>query len=354
MDASTLFSGLPDPKVWPVEPIDLKFTVARGRRALGSRLTMVWATTILLASVLVVAGLGARALVHASPGEPRADDILPPQPPHEVSAVAVSPELVNLSWSAAVGELGVAGYTVFRDGEEIASVDGSSLAYADATVRPETEYRYRVDAFDEAGNHSDPSDPVRVTTPKRDDIQPPTAPTDLTAEATGPNEIVLSWAPSTDDTAVVGYSIYRDGVEVATVDGLTGTHTDVEVQPSTTYSYTVRAFDASGNLSRLSDEAKVTTPAPDDTEPPTPPDRVSLGSDDAGLLIRWEPSTDNVGISGYRILRNGEEIGTVDGVTTSFIDTADLCEGSYVYAVIALDTSGNESLPGSDETTIVC
>lgn len=353
MDAWTLFRGLRDVRDWPVEPIDMRLPLARGRKALDARLRTAWVTTILVGGVLLLAGLGARTLVHASPGPPT-DDVVPPQVPRDLNAVAVSPELVNLSWSAAVDDLEIAGYTVFRDGEEIATVDGSTLAYADASVQPGTEYGYRVDAFDAAGNHSEPSEPARVTTPRRVDDQPPTAPTDLTAEATGPNEVVLAWTPSRDDTAVAGYSIYRDGVEVATVDGLTVTYTDVEVQPSATYTYTVRGFDASGNLSALSNEAEVTTSPPEDTEPPSAPEGVSVDQAGTGLSIQWRPSTDDVGIAGYRILRDGSEIGSVDGVTTSFEDTtADIC-ADYLYEVLAFDASGNDSTAGSQEYSIVC
>lgn len=354
MDAWTLFSGLRDTKEWPVEPIDLEAPLAHGRDTLAARLRTAWITTILVASVLMVAGLGARALVQASPEPPGADDILPPQVPRDLKAVAVSPELVNLSWSAAEDDVGIAGYTVYRGRGEIVTLDGSTLAFSDTTVQPETEYRYRVDAFDEAGNHSEPSEPAGVTTPRRGDDQPPTAPTGLTAEAAGPSEVVLAWEPSTDDTAVAGYSIYRDGVDVATVDGLTVTYTDVEVQPATTYVYAVRGFDASGNLSPPSNEAEATTPPPEDTESPTAPERVSVQQVEEGLMIQWEPSTDDVGVAGYRVLRDGLEIGSVDGASTTFVDTtANIC-ADYLYQVIAFDASGNESTPGSEEYSIVC
>jgi fibronectin type 3 domain-containing protein len=355
MDAWTLFSGLRDIEGWPAEPMDLEASLARGRRALGAGLRTAWMTTMLVASVLLVSGLGARALVQASPGPAPVPDVNPPQTPQDVIAVAVSPELVNVSWSAAADDVGVVGYTVLRDGEQVDTVDGSTLAYADAELQPQTDYRYAIDAFDEAGNHSELSRTVRVTTLRRDDVEPPTVPTDLTAEATGPNQVVLVWDPSSDDTAVAGYSIYRDGAELEPgVDGLTVTYTDVDVQPSTTYSYTVRAFDADGNTSPLSTAAEVTTPPPDDTTPPSAPPRVSLEQVEDGLEIRWEPAVDDVGVVGYRVLRNGSEIGTTDGSELSFVDMDDLCEGTHTYEVIAFDAAGNPSPPGSAETTVVC
>ena len=41
------------------------------------------------------------------------------------------------------------------------------------------------------------------------DTQPPTAPTNLTATASG-NQVSLSWTASTDNVGVTGYLIYRE------------------------------------------------------------------------------------------------------------------------------------------------
>jgi N-acetylglucosamine-6-sulfatase len=92
------------------------------------------------------------------------------------------------------------------------------------------------------------------------DALPPSQPTSLTATAPGSAEVDLSWAGSTDNVAVTGYSVYRDGVALGTVDRSTLAYADLSVLPSTTYTYTVDAFDAAGNHSLPSDPAVVTTP----------------------------------------------------------------------------------------------
>ena len=58
------------------------------------------------------------------------------------------------------------------------------------------------------------------------------------------------------------------------------------------------------------------------------------------IQLRWNPSTDNVGVTGYNVWMNAEYYGTVND--TSFIFT-DLTVGTYLLAVSAFDAAGNES-----------
>ena len=93
-------------------------------------------------------------------------DTTPPTAPASLTATAVSPSQVNLSWNASTDNVGVAGYTVYRDGNPIASTSGANTtSYSDTSVAAATTYTYTVDAIDGAGNHSPPSGPVSVTTP---------------------------------------------------------------------------------------------------------------------------------------------------------------------------------------------
>src|SRR5207237_10879337 len=130
-----------------------------------------------------------------------------------------------------------------------------------ATAAPTTPSSATVDAFDAAGNHSVQSSAASVRTPAAPDAQPPTTPTGLVATAAGPTQVNLSWSASTDNVGVTGYSVFRGGVQIATVGGSTLTYSDAAAAPSTTYSYTVDAFDAAGNHSAQSASASATTPA---------------------------------------------------------------------------------------------
>jgi hypothetical protein len=98
------------------------------------------------------------------------------------------------------------------------------------------------------------------------DTIPPTYPTNLTATATNANQVSLSWTASTDNVGVAGYTIYRNRFPIATSTGTT--YVDGTVHPSTTYQYTVQAFDAAGNVSGQSTPpTSVTTPAASSNPP---------------------------------------------------------------------------------------
>jgi hypothetical protein len=94
------------------------------------------------------------------------------------------------------------------------------------------------------------------STPPPPDTTPPTAPTNLTATAAG-TQVNLTWTASTDNVGIAGYDVLRDGALIGTATS-TG-YTDTTVSPSTTYTYTVRARDAAGNVSSPSNAATVTT-----------------------------------------------------------------------------------------------
>lgn len=91
------------------------------------------------------------------------------------------------------------------------------------------------------------------------DSQAPSTPTGLTAVAANPNLVGLAWTASTDNVGVTGYEILRDGTGVASVGAVTS-YQDNTVAPDTTYAYQVRAMDAAGNRSGLSNAASATTP----------------------------------------------------------------------------------------------
>lgn len=94
---------------------------------------------------------------------------------------------------------------------------------------------------------------------------PPTAPTGLKPYIVQSNQVVVYWGASADNFGVTGYNILRNGLRIATVSGSTLAFSDKTVTANTTYNspgYTVRAFDAAGNVSALSNALAVTTPGP--------------------------------------------------------------------------------------------
>jgi len=89
------------------------------------------------------------------------------------------------------------------------------------------------------------------------DTMPPSIPTGLAASAVSASQINLSWTVSTDDVGVAGYRVYRNGSQVGAATGTT--YDDTGLAASTTYSYTVSAYDAAGNNSAQSSAVLATT-----------------------------------------------------------------------------------------------
>jgi hypothetical protein len=90
----------------------------------------------------------------------------------------------------------------------------------------------------------------------------PTTPSNLTSVALDSYTVRLSWDASTDNIGVVGYNILRDGRQVGSQRDGTTAFLDALLNPGTTYTYQVRAFDAAGNDSALGNTTTATTPEP--------------------------------------------------------------------------------------------
>ncbi len=89
------------------------------------------------------------------------------------------------------------------------------------------------------------------------DFTPPSEPTNLSATAISPFQIDLAWSAATDNVRVAGYQVFRDGTPIATVT--TTSYADTGLSPSTTYTYTVSAFDAAGTESLQTSPSVSTT-----------------------------------------------------------------------------------------------
>lgn len=89
------------------------------------------------------------------------------------------------------------------------------------------------------------------------DTEAPTTPSGVTATPVSPNQIDITWTPVTDNFAVGGYRVFRDGLHIATTS-LT-TFSDAGLVASTSYGYTIDAFDVFYNFSSTSAPVATTT-----------------------------------------------------------------------------------------------
>jgi hypothetical protein len=178
--------------------------------------------------------------------------------------------------------------------------------------------------------------------PAVNDTQPPSAPTGLTAGTVTSSKVPLSWTASTDDQGVAGYRVFREGTQVGEVAGTS--FTDTTVAASTSYTYTVKAFDGAGNVSEASAPLTVTTPAAADTTPPS----VTLtapapGATVTGMTTLTATASDASGIAGVQFLLDGSPLGAED--TSAPYELAwnsnGVGNGQHTLAARARDGAGN-------------
>lgn len=179
------------------------------------------------------------------------------------------------------------------------------------------------------------------------DTQAPTAPSALTSPSKTATSVALSWSASTDNVGVTGYRIYRGTVLNATVTGSTLTYNVTALTANTAYSFNVKAIDAAGNESAASNTITVTTNniTGTDTQAPTAPGGLHVmgTATSSAINLMWNASTDNVGVTGYRIYRGTTLVTTVSGSTLSYTVTGLTPATTYSFTVYAIDAAGNQS-----------
>jgi len=115
-----------------------------------------------------------------------------------------------------------------------------------------------------------------------------------------------------------------------------------------THTFSVTATTADGN-----DQSPATTSWTVDTSPPTAPTGLTANARSAtAVSLSWTAATDNYGVAGYDVQRNGITIGSASldptgTPVTSYLDATAAPSTSYSYRVIARDAAGNASAPSA-------
>ncbi len=184
-------------------------------------------------------------------------DTTPPSVPTGLTTTGASDSSVSLSWTASTDNVAVTGYKIFRGGAQVGT--SPTASYTDSGLTASTMYSYTVSAYDAANNNSAQSAALVVSTNTTVDTTPPSVPTGLMQTASTSTSISLGWTASTDDVGVTGYTIFRAGTQVGT--SATTMYTDTGLTDSTSYSYTVSAYDAAMNNSAPSTALSAMTSA---------------------------------------------------------------------------------------------
>jgi hypothetical protein len=176
------------------------------------------------------------------------------------------------------------------------------------------------------------------------DTTPPATPAAPYAINVYPTTVQLAWNPTTDNTGVAAYNLFRNGSVLLTTSLLA--YNDTNLTPGETYTYTLSAFDASGNKSGVSAPFVVQTT---DTTPPSVPTGLKVvATTKTSVSLTWNASTGVGGVGGYRVLRGSTPSNMTiraSPTTTSYTDPYCSPSTTYYYAVESFNPSGATSAP---------
>ena len=286
-------------------------------------------------------------------------DTSAPSIPTGLAGTAVSSSQINLTWTASTDNVGVTGYKIFRNGTQVGT--SATTSYSDTGLTASTAYSYAVSAYDAAGNNSARSSSVSVTTQGGASL-PDVIVTSLSySSATGLFTSVVKnqgTAPTPSGVAI-GVSYWVDGVYrtwggasaplAAGASATVGTGGGAYFIPNGTH--TIMAWVDDVNRFAESNETNnqlsqtITVGGADTSAPSIPTGLAGTAVSSSQINLTWTASTDNVGVTGYKIFRNGTQVGT--SATTSYSDTGLTASTAYSYAVSAYDAAGNNSARSS-------
>src|SRR5581483_9922223 len=132
----------------------------------------------------------------------------------------------------------------------------------------------------------------------------PEPPANLVVSGVTDTTVSLTWQ-QTNPSSVAHYLVYRDNAVVA--QPTTTTFTDSGLTPGTGYTYAVAAVGTDGETSAMTNAIPIHTNQTPDTQPPSVPQSVQANAPNGDQVnLRWNASTDNVAVAGYKILRDGK------------------------------------------------
>ena len=300
-----------------------------------------------------VSGTATANIATATCPAPPPPDTTPPSTPTGLSASGVTSTSVTLSWTGSTDDVGVTGYQLFRDSNQIGTSPTTSFAFSGLTCA--TTYTLGVAAVDGAGNVSGTATANVATAacpaPPPPDTTPPSTPAGLSTSGVTQAVATLSWTASTDDVGVTGYQLFRDGNQVGTSTAPSYSYTGLTC--ATSYTLGVAAVDAAGNVSGTATKSVTTAACPDTTPPSTPTNLSTSAVGQTAVTLSWTASTDDVGVTSYRLFQGGTQVGT--STTASYGFTGLTCMTTYSLGVAAVDAAGNVSGTATKSvTTAAC
>jgi M6 family metalloprotease-like protein len=274
----------------------------------------------------------------------------PPTAPTGLAAESRGPTTVHLTWrDTSDNESGFAIERKKGDGSfrEIARVDANATASDDTTAAANSSYTYRVRGFN-AGGSSGYSNEASATTPRA----VPAAPAALTAEPVSDVEIALTWNDNSYGAdAEDGFKIERrkgnsSFAEINTVAANTTGYSDPGLEPSTQYTYRVRAYNTTGDSGYSNEAASATK-----SGLPDPPTGLTAAVVSRGRIDHsWTDRSDNE--TGFELQKSANGGSTWTALVKTAADvtgygaTGLTPNTTYWFRVRAFNARGNSAWNG--------
>ncbi|MFF3325290.1 fibronectin type III domain-containing protein [Streptomyces sp. NPDC002889] len=279
--------------------------------------------TLVCSAVLLLAACGGN------------EDTERPSTPAGVTARAGSATSVHVMWNQSSDNKGVTGYEVYEQGDKVMSLPATQQMVDIDRLTPRTVYSFTVRARDAAGNLSEPSAAISVTTPEAtpDDRKAPTRPANLSGRAQGSRAVTLTWARSTDDIRVTAYDIYQEDSRIHSVSGTQTSARVTGLRPGTVYTFTVRARDAAENSSPDSPALDLTTASAPGEGPSTAPTGLTATARKGTIELSWTPPDSGAPVKEHQLFLNG-------ALATTIVWGAEPPTGTATYTMTVTDEPG--------------
>jgi hypothetical protein len=241
-------------------------------------------------------------------------DVTKPSAPGNLTAELVTSSTASVKWDQSSDNAKVAGYNIYINGMSRNRELITGTSFLIDSLAEETTWQIVVTAVDHAGNESLISSILEVKTLGQDD-QPPMPPQQLEVIEANGLALHLTWSGASDnETSVIGYNLYVDGILYNT-DGyhLSNDIIIKNLLPETEYQITLEAVDGGLNVSEKSEEFPVSTVAFDATGP-------SLGEKMGKVIVHNQNTSWNEGFGINGPYENGDMVnnGTIRQLVRDF------------------------------------
>jgi Fibronectin type III domain len=314
----------------------------------------------LKSSKLLIASVLLMTLVLITYNSAHAVSYIPPNPPINLVATPYSATQINLSWSAPDSNDGpsLTAYKIVYamdngNFQDLVSRDPTTTSYSHTNLMPGHIYTYEVFALNSVGT-SNPSNIVTQTTLQGTLV--PSAPTSLTAIASSPTSIFLSWnsPQSNGGSPITGYEIEYGTTTVQWLVLIPNTgnaqqtyfyHTGID--SSKTYYYRVSAINSNGVGAPSNIASSIITPT-------TTPAITGVAISPTQVNLSWVAPSNTFGqiINGYQIQQKSgtSYINLVEntGLVTSYTISSLTPDTTYTFRIKALFTGGTSSAGSTD------